>query len=33
MDLDHTTHVNDAHILHVATDAFADSLSSSGLGR
>ncbi len=33
MDLDHTIHVNDAHILNVAPDAFVDSLSSSGLGR
>jgi hypothetical protein len=33
MDLDHSTHVNDAQILNIAPDDFADSFSSSGLGR
>src|SRR5580765_1403966 len=33
MNLNHSTHVNDAHILEIAPGAFASSADSSHLGR
>jgi hypothetical protein len=33
MDLDHSSHVNDAHLLDIAPGAMAGSAGSSGLGR
>jgi len=33
MNLDHSSHVNDAHILEIASGAFASSAGSSSLGR